>query len=284
MPLTAGHTGSFAHRGDASAQLARPSPAYERAKRVLDVALAGVSLVALSPVLLITAVAIVVDDGLPVIYAAPRKGKDGKPFHMYKFRSMHTGAERLQDDMAANVATTPFTTEPGLADAFVEVKDETEEAAEATNLAAAPTTMAAEPITMAAAPATIAASPRPATPVPVSAAFKAVDDPRVTRVGRFIRKYFIDELPQLVNVLKGDMSIVGPRAIQQTREYTAYERQRLAVRPGLTCLWQVSGNRRMPWHEWVELDLRYIRTRSLRTDAAIIAKTFAVILRGEGDI
>ncbi|MBQ9068084.1 MAG: sugar transferase, partial [Eggerthellaceae bacterium] len=85
-------------------------------------------------------------------------------------------------------------------------------------------------------------------------AFKIKNDPRITRVGRFIRKYSIDELPQLVNIIKGDMSIVGPRAIQKTQEFTPYEAQRELVQPGLTCYWQISGRADISWEEWVELD------------------------------
>lgn len=115
------------------------------------------------------------------------------------------------------------------------------------------------------------------------AAFKIRDDPRVTRVGRVIRKYSIDELPQLINILKGDMSIVGPRAIVPTHEFGAHERQRQAVRPGLTCYWQTMGRTAIPWEEWVELDLDYIQDMSLLTDARLIAATVPVVLGGGGE-
>lgn len=114
------------------------------------------------------------------------------------------------------------------------------------------------------------------------AAFKIKDDPRITKVGRFIRKYSIDELPQLINILKGDCSIVGPRAIVPTQEYTDHEAQRQIVQPGLTCYWQTMGRSNIPWEEWVELDLDYIQDMSLATDAKLIAATVPVVLTGDG--
>ncbi len=115
-------------------------------------------------------------------------------------------------------------------------------------------------------------------------AFKIKDDPRITRVGKFIRKYSIDELPQLVNVIRGDMSIVGPRPIlsHQMAKCSSYEKQRLLVRPGLTCIWQISGRADIKWEQWVELDLQYIREMSLFNDLKIIAKTVPVVLKGDG--
>lgn len=114
------------------------------------------------------------------------------------------------------------------------------------------------------------------------AAFKIRDDPRVTRVGRFIRRFSIDELPQLVNVLRGEMSIVGPRPIVPVQEFTPHERQRALVRPGITCYWQVMGRTNIGWEDWVELDLDYIQDMSIRTDLGIIAKTFKAVIDGEG--
>ena len=195
--------------------------AYKLIKRIADVVLSAGALAALSPVFAITSLAIVIEDGRPVIYAAPREGQNGKPFKMYKFRSMYRDAEsKLQELLEQNEQTGP--------------------------------------------------------------AFKIKDDPRITRVGRFIRRASIDELPQLVNIIRGDMSIVGPRAIQRTQEYTPYETQRLVVQPGLTCYWQVSGRANIDWEEWVELDLDYIQDMSILTDIKLIAKTFGAVLEGEG--
>ncbi|AIE61462.1 sugar transferase [Bacillus methanolicus] len=111
------------------------------------------------------------------------------------------------------------------------------------------------------------------------AMFKMKNDPRVTRVGRFIRKTSIDELPQLWNVLKGDMSLVGPRPPlpREVEKYTEYDRQRLLVTPGCTGLWQISGRSNVGFKEMVELDLQYIRNRSILFDLKIIFKTVLVL-------
>lgn len=194
---------------------------YKFVKRSFDIVASGGALVVFSPILLGAAIAIVLEDGLPVIYASERPGKDLKPFRMLKFRSMikHADAE-LKDLLKENEQT--------------------------------------------------------------GAAFKIRHDPRITKVGAFLRKTSIDELPQLINVLKGEMSVVGPRAIVPTRPFTDYEAQRHIVRPGLTCYWQISGRADVSWEEWVELDLDYIQDMSAWTDLKIIAKTFGVVVRGTG--
>ena len=114
--------------------------------------------------------------------------------------------------------------------------------------------------------------------------FKMTHDPRVTRIGRFIRKFSIDELPQLVNILRGDMSIVGPRPAlaSEVEQYKLWQRRRLSVRPGLTCYWQVSGRNNIGFEEWMRLDLQYIDDWSLRTDIRLILQTFPVVLAGRG--
>lgn len=209
-------------REDMAAVYAAKPQGYKRAKRILDVALSGLALAALSPVLVVTAAAIVTEDGRPVLYRSVRPGKDMKPFPMYKFRSMRKDADKkLAELMASNEQT--------------------------------------------------------------GAAFKMKDDPRITKVGKFIRKYSIDELPQLINILKGDMSIVGPRAIVPTHEFNEHEKQRHIVQPGLTCYWQVKGRTAIPWEEWVELDLDYIQDMSLGVDAELIADTLPVVFGGEGE-
>ncbi|KSU82175.1 multidrug MFS transporter [Fictibacillus enclensis] len=111
------------------------------------------------------------------------------------------------------------------------------------------------------------------------AMFKMKEDPRVTNIGKFIRKTSIDELPQLINVLKGDMSLVGPRPPlpREVQEYTNYDRQRLLVTPGCTGLWQVSGRNDVGFSDMVELDLEYISNRSLLFDMKIIYKTIKVL-------
>jgi lipopolysaccharide/colanic/teichoic acid biosynthesis glycosyltransferase len=116
-------------------------------------------------------------------------------------------------------------------------------------------------------------------------AFKITDDPRVTPLGRWIRRYSLDELPQLYSVLKGDMSLVGPRPplVNEYETFTPYQKQKMAILPGLTCLWQVSGrNKISDYNEWVGLDLEYIRTWSVLLDIRILLKTVVEVLRGSG--
>lgn len=116
--------------------------------------------------------------------------------------------------------------------------------------------------------------------------FKMRNDPRVTRVGRIIRRCSIDELPQLYNVLRGDMSIVGPRPglPREVEQYDSYARQRLLVTPGLTCYWQIQPNRNsLSFEEWLELDLKYIKERSFLTDWRIIFATFRAVIGMNGE-
>ena len=116
--------------------------------------------------------------------------------------------------------------------------------------------------------------------------FKIKGDPRITRVGRFLRKTSLDELPQLLNVLQGDMSIVGPRPAlpREVELYSDYQRQRLYVTPGLSCYWQIAPPRNeMSFDEWVALDMKYIQERSFWVDWKIIFKTFKVCLLGRGE-
>jgi exopolysaccharide biosynthesis polyprenyl glycosylphosphotransferase len=114
--------------------------------------------------------------------------------------------------------------------------------------------------------------------------FKIRDDPRVTRVGRFLRRCSIDELPQLWNVLRGDMSLVGPRPPlpEEFLLYGAREQRRLEVKPGITCIWQVSGRSDLDFETWVDMDLAYIDTWSLRLDARLLGRTVAAVLTGRG--
>jgi len=111
-------------------------------------------------------------------------------------------------------------------------------------------------------------------------------DPRVTAIGRFIRRYSLDELPQLLNILRGDMSVVGPRPSlpSEVLSYQQWQYRRFAVRPGLTCFWQVSPDRyQVSFDEWMQLDLRYVDEWNLRLDVELILRTFRVVLGGTGE-
>lgn len=198
---------------------------YDVAKRFFDIVLSLCGLVILSPLFLITAVAIRLDSKGPAFYSQKRIGKNGKPFKMYKLRSMCVDAEQQLERLAA------------------------------LNERDGPT-------------------------------FKITHDPRVTRVGRFIRKTCIDELPQLINILRGEMSLVGPRPPlpNEVAVYTPYQMRRLGVTPGLTCFWQATKGEDTTFEEWVEMDLKYIRERSLKTDIKILFLTVRVVLLGKGSM
>ena len=196
---------------------------YKWVKRAFDVVAAFVALVLLSPVFLITAIAIFVEDGGPIFFTQQRAGKDMQSFKIYKFRSMYKNAEDL----------------------FEKMQEQNEQTGHA---------------------------------------FKIKDDPRVTHVGKFIRRFSIDELPQLFNIIKGDMSVVGPRPIlyEQMEACNAYEKQRLIVKPGLTCYWQVCGRAKIKWEQWVELDLKYIQDMSVKKDIELILRTFPAVFGQDG--
>lgn len=114
--------------------------------------------------------------------------------------------------------------------------------------------------------------------------FKMKNDPRITKVGKVIRKFSIDELPQLFNVLIGDMSLVGPRppVPKEVAEYTLEDRKRLHIKPGITCIWQISGRSDIPFKQQVELDMKYISSQSLWTDMKILILTIPAVITGKG--
>ena len=109
--------------------------------------------------------------------------------------------------------------------------------------------------------------------------FKMKDDPRITKVGKFIRKTSIDEIPQLINIIKGDMSLVGPRPSlpKEVAEFEPWMYERIQVKPGLTCYWQVSGRNNIDFEDWMKLDIKYVRERSLLGDLKLVFKTFFVL-------
>jgi exopolysaccharide biosynthesis polyprenyl glycosylphosphotransferase len=193
------------------------------AKEVLDRSLALAGLVLLSPLLVGIVVAIRLTSPGGAIFRQTRVGLDGRPFTMWKFRTMIKNAPEQRPGLnGANRHSTGHL-------------------------------------------------------------FKMAADPRVTRVGRWLRRTSLDELPQLVNVLLGQMSLVGPRPLPATDEpYDGEARRRLYVKPGLTGLWQISGRSDLEWEESVRLDLRYVEQWSLALDALIIWKTLFAVAKGRG--
>jgi exopolysaccharide biosynthesis polyprenyl glycosylphosphotransferase len=192
-------------------------------KRGLDIIASGIGLVVLSPLLGLVALAVKSDTPGPILFRQERVGKNGRPFVLYKFRSMVVGAEQEQDQLVGqNEASGPL--------------------------------------------------------------FKIKDDPRLTRVGKIIRRMSIDELPQLHNVLRGEMSLVGPRPAvpQEVEQYQEWHRKRLEISPGLTGLWQVSGRSDLTFDEMVLLDIYYIEHWSPALDAIITLRTIPRVLFGDG--
>ncbi len=185
---------------------------YHFLKRVTDLAVAGVALVVLAPVLLGISVAIRLGSRGPALFRQERAGQAGRPFLLYKFRTMRPDVD-------------PFGPSP-----------------------------------------------------------KAGDDPRLTRLGRVLREYSLDELPQLVNIVKGDMSLVGPRPlyVAQMAEWDERQKKRLLVKPGLTGLAQISGRGELTREEKLELDVRYVEEASLRLDGRILLATLGRVFARRG--
>jgi exopolysaccharide biosynthesis polyprenyl glycosylphosphotransferase len=190
-------------------------------KRSFDIAASGLGLLAISPILIASAIAIKLDSRGPVFFKQARHGRGGREFRIVKFRSMVVDAEARRRELEhLNEMNGPV--------------------------------------------------------------FKIKSDPRVTRVGRFIRATSIDELPQLFNVILGHMSLVGPRPPLPTEvaEYEPWQRRRLSVRPGITGPWQVSGRNDVDFEQWMKLDLGYIDNWSIWLDLEILLRTVpAVVMR-----
>ena len=190
-------------------------------KRAFDITVAGLALIAGSPILLVIAISIRLRDGAPVLFRQTRIGLHGRQFEMIKFRTMERGAEDRLDELMTESEVS-------------------------------------------------------------GAAFKMTADPRVTRSGRFLRRISVDELPQLWNVLRGDMSLVGPRPAlpREVDGYDMWHRRRLSMKPGITGLWQVSARRSANFDTWAQLDLSYIDRWSLWLDLKILARTLPAALQG----
>jgi exopolysaccharide biosynthesis polyprenyl glycosylphosphotransferase len=200
-----------------------PSRSTIAMKKAMDVGISGVLLALLSPLVLASALLILLDSGRPVFFRQRRAGKDGKPFTMLKFRTMVADAEeRLGELVDLERLEQP--------------------------------------------------------------AFKLHDDPRVTRAGRLLRRTSIDELPQLINVLRGDMSLVGPRPEEESvvALYDERQRMRLAVKPGLTGPMQVYGRSDLTFEERLAMERDYLDNLSIASDLAILLRTPRAIIRGEG--
>ena len=192
-------------------------------KRLIDILGSGFGLIILSPVFLIVAIAIKIEDSKgSVLFSQKRVGQYGKEFNMYKFRSMVSNAEELKAKlMEQNEMSGPM--------------------------------------------------------------FKMKHDPRITKVGKFIRKTSIDELPQLINILKGEMSLVGPRPSlpKEVDKFESWMLERLEVKPGLTCYWQVMGRNDIDFEDWMKLDIKYVHDRNFWLDIKLIFKTFFVLFGDE---
>ncbi|CAI2692714.1 putative sugar transferase EpsL [Apilactobacillus kunkeei] len=192
---------------------------YLTVKRLFDIAASLFALLITLPLTLVVSLCIYLDDRGPIFYTQERIGKDGKPFRIYKFRSMCQNADAKKKELTEQNEVN-------------------------------------------------------------GAMFKMSNDPRVTRVGCFIRRHSIDELPQLINVLLGNMTVVGPRPPlpEEVNQYSKHDKERLKVKPGCTGLWQVSGRNSLDFDEMVELDIDYIEHASLLLDMKICFKTIWIMI------
>lgn len=207
-----------------TARLAQYSLPTRIFKRVCDIVLSLVAIILSSPIMLWAAYKVKREDGGPVFYSQTRIGIYGKPFTMYKFRSMRLNADKMDAEVAA------------------------------------------------------------AAGVELGTTFKVKDDPRVTKIGKFIRKTSIDEVPQFFNVLRGDMSMVGPRPQRQYEvdQYSPLYSTRLLVKPGITGPWQISGRNDLSQEQSEYADVSYIQNWSITGDIAILLKTVGAVFNGTG--
>lgn len=193
-------------------------------KRTMDILISLTALILLSPLFLMVAICILMDDGFPVLLLQKRVGQYGREFRLHKFRSMCRNADQIKPDLL----------------------DQNESSS--------------------------------------GVIFKMKNDPRVTWTGRILRRFSIDEMPQFLNVLLGDLSVVGPRPPlpEEVAQYSLSDRKRLQVKPGITCLWQIHGRSEIPFERLVSLDMQYIQSQNPLKDIVIIIKTIPAVLFGRG--
>lgn len=219
------HAETEAFRSAREKRLHPDTPAL--AKRLLDIAISGIALVFVAPLIILFAALIRLQDGHRAIFSQPRYGYGGKVFKCYKLRSMVPDAQKRLEYLLAN--------DPAARQEWMETQ-------------------------------------------------KLKNDPRITALGRFIRKTSIDELPQLINILRGDMSIVGPRPIVENEiiRYGDNFKQYCAVRPGLTGLWQVKGRSNTTYDDRVAMDVEYAENWTVVSDIGIMFKTIPAVLMSRG--
>ena len=198
-------------------------PYFEQSKRLLDIIVSVALLLTLSPLIAVIVFLIWLQADGPVLYLSRRIGRNGRPFTMYKFRTMVPDADRLKCSLLTRNERSTIL-------------------------------------------------------------FKISNDPRVTRLGRILRKYSFDEIPQLLNVLRGEMSLVGPRPplASEVQQYDPHHLIRLTVPPGLTGLWQIEARRSPSFHDYIALDSEYVRNWSMWLDLKILWRTIGVVLSGTG--
>ncbi len=206
--------------GDVAGLLVRPLPLW---KRLIDITVGSIGLLLAAPIMGAVAIAIKASGPGPILFKQKRSGLGGKPFTIYKYRTMVVDAEAKK----------------------AQLRGQSEQD---------------------------------------GPAFKIKHDPRITRVGRILRETSLDEFPQLINVLKGDMSLVGPRPlpVEESNACATWHRRRLDVTPGLTCIWQIHGRSSVTFAEWIRMDRRYIRASSIWQDIKLILLTVPSVLARRG--
>jgi len=256
-----------------------PAKRHYVLKRILDLVLAVPALMLTLPLYPLIMLAIRLESSGPGLYRHTRVGKDGRSFVAYKFRTMrHAPAEQARaahlEIVAKWMAGTPFDVVTASAEATV-ASSEAERAQVIASADHSLTGCDSRPSRP---------QKRRKEPFVVAPRFKHTSDARITRVGRMLRKTSIDELPQLINVVRGDMSLVGPRPpiAYEVERYSERALARLRVVPGITGKWQVEGRGRVSFEEMVEMDLDYVARSSLVRDVALVLRTIPAVLRGSG--